>query len=88
MTLADILRQLDQFSISDTATIYAQRPWSPDALAFVSEQPVDGKLPESAASDGFSYFLEVFIAQDFLAEWPDSFDAFCSRIIRYAEHDA
>src|SRR5678816_263075 len=83
MTLSDALRDLDQFSNNDTNTIYAKRPWSHASPAFVAEQPPDGRLPEAASAAGFSYFVEVFIAQDFLRDWSGSFEAFCDRIIYY-----
>jgi len=66
MILSDVLRDLDRFSEKDTNTIYAQHPWTPTSLAIVAEQPPDGRLPDLALKAGFSYFLEVFIAQDFL----------------------
>ena len=78
MTLSEALRDLEAFSDKDTNTIYAQRPWSAASPAFVAEQPPHGRLPESASAGGFSYFLEVFIARDFLRDWPGSFDAFAT----------
>jgi hypothetical protein len=53
MTLSDALRDLESFFGRDMNTIYAQRPWSAASLAYVAEQPPDGRLPESALTAGF-----------------------------------
>ena len=92
MTLSDATRDLER--LPGEHTIYAQRPWSPASPAIVAEEPTDGALPETASASGLAYFLEVFIAQDFLSDWAASLpaapshDARCERLIHYAEHDA
>ena len=92
MTLSDATRDLEQ--LPSEHTIYARRPWSPASPALVAQEPADGALPDAASASGLAYFLEVFIAQDFLNDWAASLstapshDARCERLIHYAEHDA
>ena len=92
MTLIDVVRRLQEFD--DELTIYAKRPWSPDSVAIVEREPEEGGLPAGAAQFGADYFLEVFIAREFLDGWvsdrpsatrPE--DA-CAILIQYAEFDA
>lgn len=92
MTLSDAFRELEH--LPSEHTIYALRPWTLASPAVVAQEPPEEGLPDTASAAGLSYFLEVFIAQDFFRDWPDSFSseaahAACSkRLIHYAEHDA
>jgi hypothetical protein len=75
-------------------TIYAAEPWTCESEASVEREPDDGQLPQKASVRGLTYFLEVFIAQEFLAGWsaaqPTSptIDEQCRRLIHYAQNDA
>jgi hypothetical protein len=92
MTLLDIISNLDDFD--EAATIYAKAPWRCDAVAVVAREPGEGGLPEEAKRLGFDYFLEVFIARDFLEDWMPSCQSLptpqekCDRVIQYAMNDA
>ena len=89
MTLADVLHHIRQIELPEDddlpLTIYAQRPWVPMSTALLVTAPPDGR---TTSVDGCDYFLEASIAQDFLSEWPASFEEGCGRIIQYAENDA
>ncbi len=88
MTLAEVLRHVQQCVLDEDAqpeTIYARRPWEPMSAALLAKAPGDGR---TTSVDGFEYFLEASIAQEFFKEWPVSFEEGCARIIRYAENDA
>ena len=92
MKLSDVLAQLD--SLDREATIYAAQPWTHDSAAIVEAEPSSGGLPEAAAQRGMAYFLEVFVAHDFVEDWEASLDKppsaaeRCDRLIRYAVDDA
>lgn len=92
MTLSDAFRDLER--LPSEHTIYALGPWTLASPALVAQEPPEGGLPDAASAAGLSYFLEVFIAQDFFRDWPDSFStgaahtACSTRLIHYAEHDA
>jgi len=92
MKLIDVVRELDSFD--GDATIYAVEPWTADSPAFVGTEPEDGGLPATASGQGMAYFLEVFIACDFLADWGAAQSQHptlaekCERLIRYAVDDA
>jgi hypothetical protein len=81
-------------SLDSEATIYAAEPWASDSLAIVDKEPPTGGLPEAATCQGLKYFLEVFVARDFLDDWESSLDktptdqARCERLIRYVVDDA
>lgn len=92
MELADVCRRLHELPAEDT--IYARSPWSPDSEAVVATEPDEGGLPMAAAERGLSYFIEVVLAREFLADWyaaqaaEVSDESACQRLIAYAEHDA
>ena len=91
-TLLGITNSLHLYDAEQT--IYAQKPWTPDSVAIVAIEPVQGGLPTEAKQHSLDYFLEVAIASEFLQDWAATqspritpADA-CIRIIQYAENDA
>ena len=62
--------------------------------AIVLRETPTGETPQEAKELGMRYFLEVSIANEFLADWtssqenkPSAADA-CARLMRYATDDA
>lgn len=92
MTLIEAVRDLGSFDRE--RTIYAALPWSMNSLVIVEYEPLSGGLPKEAEELGLKYFIEVFIAFDFLEDWVKSCDATpslkekCDRLIQYAINDA
>jgi len=92
MALNDVINQLDSFD--EEKTIYAKRPWHPDTIAIVAIEPDEGGIPDEAAKVGAEYFLEIFLANEFLEEllsYSEKFPSIeerCLRLIKYAENDA
>ena len=92
MTLNDLINQL--YSFDEEKTIYAKRPWHPDTVATVATEPDEGGIPDEAAEIGAEYFLEIFLANEFLEGWVSNLDKAptieekCLRLIKYAENDA
>lgn len=90
--LIDIVTKLG--TLDPDATIYVAEPWTCDSSAMVDVEPPSGGLPEAASRHGLRYFLEVFVARDFLADWQATLDEAptneerCDRLIRYAVDDA
>jgi hypothetical protein len=80
--------------LDDTHTIYAKQPWSCTSEAILAVEPTDGGLPLEAKQSGLEYFLEVFIAKEFLEGWFSNLQtkptllAQCERLVQYAENDA
>ncbi|PTB88924.1 hypothetical protein C9928_05210 [Pseudidiomarina aestuarii] len=80
--------------LDENLTIYVKAPWSFSSDAIVEVEPVDGLVPPHAKHLGFEYFLEVFIARDFLEGWIGSLGIrptnreLTERLIRYAANDA
>ncbi len=92
MTLQQIVEELD--SLDKANTIYVAEPWMENSKAMVLPEPEEGGLPLEAKKLGLKYFLEVFIAQDFVEGWvenlhiePTSLQK-CLRLIQYATTDA
>ena len=90
MKLIEILRQLQ--TLDRELTIYARHPWTPSADAQLA---VEGSAEEQKAkADELRYFLEVFIARDFLDDWratqhrAPTDEQSCARLIEYATNDA
>jgi hypothetical protein len=90
-TLVDIIALLDEHD--EEWTIYAAEPWCEDSAAVVVLCP-DSNVVQPIAAPGLTYFLEVFIAREFLEDYESSLDApstlsqRCARLIQYATFDA
>jgi hypothetical protein len=93
MRLIDLIAQLH--ALDDAETIYAKEPWSEDCEAMTAPEDRSGALaPPALEMSGFKYFLEVFIAQQFVDDWRQSTgrtpsaSELCARLIQYAVNDA
>ncbi|PWR22883.1 hypothetical protein [Zavarzinia aquatilis] len=89
MNLREVLRF--QRDWSEDETIYAVGPWSADADALLSSEPPGTTDPIIQSGKPYAYFLEGFIARDFLDDLdaPDDVsETVCERLIRYAIDDA
>jgi hypothetical protein len=92
MKLIEAIRNLD--ALDEESTIYASEPWTENSEAIVARESESGGLPNDAEKLGLKYFLEVFIARDFLEGWMSNLDAQptlqqkCARLIKYAVTDA
>lgn len=92
MKLADAIRDLN--SLHDEETIYASKPWSEDSDVVIAPEPETRGLPAEAEKSGMHYFMEVFVAKEFLDGWISSLEREptlkeqCARLIRYATTDA
>jgi hypothetical protein len=91
-TLLDIVSDLASYG--DELTVYAVEPWTCESVAFVAMEPDDGTVPPECASHGAVYFIELFIAKEFLVGWAASqagdvpHKEACERLIQYATDDA
>jgi hypothetical protein len=85
MTLLEAISAID--SLNEDDTIYAAEPWVGMSQVIISADP-------QGLSFGFKYFLEVFVAREFLEGWLGNFTSEpnladkCSRLIAYATNDA
>ena len=90
MNLVDLVSQIEM--LDEDLTIYARAPWQPDSEAICAQEPTGSLVPADLASSGFSYFLEVFIAREFLEDLSSSgelsIEKQCVRLIQYAVNDA
>lgn len=92
MKLIEAIRDLD--ILDEEGTIHASQPWAENSEAIVAHEPESGGLPDEAEQLGLIYFLDVFIARDFVESWMASLDAQptlqqkCARLIEYAITDA
>jgi hypothetical protein len=90
--LIDVVANLG--SLDPKLTIYVAKPWTFDSDAVVAREPDQGGVPEEAESQNAEYFIEVFIATEFLDGWAAaqrrsfSMREQCERLIQYAVHDA
>jgi hypothetical protein len=92
MKLQEVVENINNFD--ENLTIYAEEPWSCHSKATVAIEPDDGSLPPELESIELTYFLEVFIAKEFLEDWTESMSGVvsteqkCERLITYARDDA
>lgn len=92
MKLLDIIHDISTFD--QTWTIYARKPWSEMSAALVLPESDFKKIPKEAADKGMDYFLEIFIANEFLDDWKTNevgkptIQEACARLIQYAVLDA
>jgi hypothetical protein len=90
--LIDVVTTME--SLDEGATIYVGEPWASESPAIVEVEASSGGLPEAATKARLKYFLEVFVAREFLAGWESGLDKApsagerCDRLIRYAVDDA
>jgi hypothetical protein len=94
--LIELVGRLTEWD-DDETTIYACEPWTEDSDAMVAlpdyeQKPYD--IPLEATEAGMNYFIEIFIAREFVDGWIASSDekptsaAICQRLIEYAINDA
>lgn len=89
MNLRELLRGRRDWS--DDETIYVVEPWDGSAAALLSSATLDTTGPIVQGGEFYAYFLEGFIARNFLDDLdaPDYVgEAACERLIRYAIDDA
>ncbi len=93
MRLVDIVKQLASFDAE--STIYAEEPWTEESEAIVEAEPDSGGVvPERVQRLGCQYFVEVFLAREFLEAWlagqerKPTLEEMCRRLIDYAANDA
>ena len=93
MKLIDLVAQLP--ALDEMQTIYAKEPWNESCEAVIAPEDEGGaRVPPVLQASGFSYFLEVDIAQQFLHDWFESTSISpsesesCARLIEYAVNDA
>jgi hypothetical protein len=92
MTLFEAVRDLD--SLDEASTIYAAKPWTSASQVTVVLEPNGGSVEAEVAALGLTYFLEVFVAKEFLEGWVANLDTEptpqqkCERLIAYAVNDA
>ena len=67
MKLIEAIRDLD--ILDEEGTIHASQPWAENSEAIVAHEPESGGLPDEAEQLGLIYFLDVFIARDFVESW-------------------
>jgi hypothetical protein len=90
-TLIELVANLASYD--PELTVYAVRPWTCDSEAVVAREPEQGGLPHQARSCGAEYFIEVFVAKEFLEGWIVSAERRasaqerCERLIHYAVND-
>lgn len=91
-TLMEVIRELESFD--NEGIICATKPWTENSQAIVVVEPEARRIPVEAEKLGMAYFLDVFIARDFLEDWIGNLDAEptprekCARLIQYAINDA
>jgi hypothetical protein len=92
MQLSEVVRRLASWD--QEGTIYVAEPWTSESAAIIAKEPESGEVPEPAAREGLKYFLEVFLAREFLEGWESTLgrtptdEERCERLIRYAIDDA
>jgi hypothetical protein len=92
MTLIEVIRDLKSFD--NEGIICATKPWTDNSAAIVVVEPGARTLPAEAARLGMEYFLDIFVAREFLEGWGKSLGANpslqeqCARLIQYAVNDA
>lgn len=91
MKLLEVAQNLHR--LDHEKTIYAKEPWHASSEAVVAMEHAGSLVPAPLAERGYSYFLEVSIAKEFLADLPYvdpwlTLEQRCNRLISYAANDA
>ena len=91
MKLIDVIGCLGE--LDGESTIYAAMPWTQESEAIVAREPESTGVRVEAERLGMKYFLEVFVARDFIEDWrrgievPPTLSQMCARLIEYATAD-
>jgi hypothetical protein len=89
MKLFDLVSKIDE--LDNELTIYALNPWIPLTEVVCATEPENGRVPTELKQLGYTYFLEVFIASEFIEDLSSSSTASaqerCERLILYASKD-
>ncbi len=92
--LLELLGQVEQWNDEDT-TIYVAPPWSCESEAMLISPAPDTTEPVERNGRRYEYFLETFLAREFLEGYAASAEGAsaseeqrCKRLLRYAEQDA
>lgn len=89
MRLQDALDKIDE--LDDDHVIFARRPWVLESDAETGPLEPGGRVPNTMASRGMEYFLEVSVAKEVLealGERKPTLEQQRSLLMYYAEHDA
>jgi hypothetical protein len=92
MKLIELIRNLD--ALDEQSTIYTSWPWLDASEAISAHQPDAGGIPAEAERLNLQYFLEVFVARDFIEDWAKNcvtaptLEQKCARLIEYATNDS
>lgn len=91
MTLLEVIERIESFNEDDT--IGASRPWTVYSEAIVGPRPEDDTFSSFQRMYGKDYFLEVFVAKEFLQDLKgdeayQTLEGKCERLIQYAVNDA
>ena len=94
MDLIELLKSAPLWT-DDDGTIYAAKPWECSADAIIVSPAPDTIEDIERLGKTYSYFLESFIARDFLEDYAASAEGKeaserekCQRVIKYAVDDA
>jgi hypothetical protein len=92
MKLIELVWDLN--TLDKRSTTYASRPWSDTSEAIVAYEPDAGRMPSGAERLNLKYFLEVFIARNFIEDWTANCETrptiqqMCAKLIEYAANDS
>lgn len=90
--LIEIVKDLN--TLNEELTIYAVDPWTPDSEAILGMEPDDAVAPPEAVAMGAQYFIDVYLAKEFLEGWAtgkrktSTVAERCARLIKYTINDA
>lgn len=89
MKLLDVAQRL--LTLEPLLIIYAVEPWTPDSAVTLVPVDEDGNFLNGEPDEGMTYFIEVFIAQDFFGDWirndQPPVQEICKNLIHYAIYD-
>jgi len=93
MTLIEHVQRCGEWA--DDETLFVARPWQPHSQAMIVTPSPHSTAPIDRGGVRFEYFLETFLARDFLEDFAVTAEgrnatqsALCERLISYAENDA
>ncbi len=92
MKLIEVVKKLGD--IDSALTIYTKKPWNVNSNCEVALVPDDGSYPQDIKINDLEYFIEIFIAKEFIDGWARNLgrtpttEEKAVRLISYAENDA
>ena len=87
-SLLEVVRHIGKYDENHTIYVKDNKGWSISSATIVCESPDDSTKPIEKEQITYDFFLEIFIAAEFIENVKGNLEEKCKRLIYYAKHYA